>query len=477
MNLSRRVSVNTLAQLGGRLFNSTITFVITALILPVQLGEQGFGVFAFYLTLYQLFATMLGFGADTIVIREASRDRASAGRLIGMLIMLKARFAAVAVLLLVAVAVWFETLGARAALLTLAAMHLLFHAPSGAGAIFHVDMAFGRSALAAALGQAAWMIVTLGMLVAGVTEPAMYLIAFGAWAAVNGALNYHWARALVTVDFGSDRAQRRELWRDAWPVGVSISMAATYFYIDTIMLRPLLGEVAVAHYSAAYRLMGFVLMVPVLFSQVLFPVMTRLWAVGTDALAPFFQRTTRFLVSLSLVFPACVWMVRRDVMVLIYPEPFAQGALSLGILSLAVVPIFAAYPHIHLLLAAGHQRLMMRISAYGAAFNIVLNLLVIPRYGIEGAAVTTVATELYIVLAAAISTRRKLGLSFSLPLALRPLACAGATALALHFVLGSIDPDAVGLRVLIGVGMGVFGVLACGVLPLDLGGEEGAPAS
>jgi len=477
MSLSRRVSVNTLAQLGGRLFNSTITFVITALILPGQLGAEGFGVFAFYLTLYQLFATMLGFGADTIVIREASRDRAQAGRLIGMLIGLKARFAVAGILVLLAVAIWFESFGARTALLALGAMHLLCHAPSGAGAIFHVDMAFGRPALAAALGQATWLVATLVMLAAGVTEPAMYLVAFGGWAAVNGVLNYTWARARIHVDLGADRAERRELWRDAWPVGISITMAATYFYIDTIMLRPMQGEVAVAHYSAAYRLMGFVLMVPVLFSQVLFPVITRLWAAGNSVLEPFFQRTTRFLVSLGVIFPAAVWMVRGDVMRLIYPEEYAAGALSLGILAIAIVPIFVAYPHIHLLLAAGHQRLMMRISAFGALLNVVLNLFVIPRWGIEGAAVTTVATELFIVLAAANCTRRKLGIVFSLPLALRPLFCAALTAGGLHLLLGVIDPGAAGLRVATGVGLGVVGVLLCGVLPLDLGGEEGAPAT
>jgi len=477
MSLSRRVSVSTLAQLGGRLFNSTITFVITALILPVQLGEVGFGVFAFYLTLYQLFATMLGFGADTIVIREASRDRAEAGRLIGMLIRLKARFAMAGILLLVAVAIWFESIGARTALLALAALHLICHAPSGAGAIFHVDMAFGRSALAAGWGQAAWLIATLAMLAFDVTEPAMYLVAFGCWAAVNGLLNYRWARARIDVDWSADAAQRRQLWSEAWPVGVSITMAATYFYIDTVMLRPMQGEIAVAHYSAAYRLMGFVLMVPVLFSQVVFPVLTRLWSAGNTAVAPFFQRTTRFLISLGIVFPAAVWLVRRDVMVLIYPDEFVSGSLALGILSIAIVPVFAAYPHIHLLLAAGHQRLMMRISAFGALLNVVLNLIVIPRWGIEGAAVTTVVTELYIVLAAAISTHRKLGLVFSLPLALRPLVCAVLTAGGLHFALGAIDSDAAGLRVLTGVGMGVMGVLLCGVLPLDLGGEEGAPAT
>ena len=61
------------------------------------------------------------------------------------------------------------------------------------------------------------------------------------------------------------------------------------------MLRPLAGEVAVARYSVAYRLMTFVLMVPVLVSNVLFPVYSRLWAPGGEALRPFFQRSLAVL--------------------------------------------------------------------------------------------------------------------------------------------------------------------------------------
>src|SRR6185295_20100497 len=123
--------------------------------------------------------------------------------------------------------------------------------------------------------------------------------------------------------FDATAGERRALWNESWPAGVSIAMAAVYFYIDAIMLRPMLGEVAVAHYSAAYRLMTFVLMVPVLFSQVVFPVFARLWEAGAARLRPAFLRTTTFLAALGLLFPATVWLLRRDVMALVYPPEYA----------------------------------------------------------------------------------------------------------------------------------------------------------
>ncbi len=473
MSLSRRVGRNAAGQLSGRLVTSALAFVITALLLPRQLGEADFGVFAFYLTLYQLLNNVLDFGAGTIVVREASRDRAAAGRLIGMLIRLKARFAAVGFVVLVAVAFAFEGAGSRTGLLVIAALHLLFHAPAGAAAIFAVDMAFARSVLAGVAGQVVWLAATGVLVAADVTRPAPYLIAFGAGPVVNGVLAYVWARQRVHIRFDADADERRRLWRAAWPAGVSMTMAAVYFYIDTIMLRPLVGEVGVAHYSAAYRLMAFALMVPVLFSQVIFPVFSRLWARGASVLDPFFQRSTVVLVSLGLLFSATVPWVAGAVMDAVYPPEYVAGARCLAILSLAIVFVFAAYPHVLALLAADRQRVMMTISIGGAVLNVVLNLTLVPAIGIEGAAWATVATEGFVVAAAALAAWRLTGLHFR-PLALaRAAACATLACVSLALLLPRWEGSAE--RLVLGLVIGALGVAAAGVLPLELGTDEGAP--
>jgi O-antigen/teichoic acid export membrane protein len=433
-----------------------------------------FGLFAFYLTLYQLLQNVLDFGAGTIVIREASRDRERAGRLIGLLIGIKARLAVAAIVALLGVAWFFEGLSARTALLVLASLHLLAHAPSAAGAIFSVDMAFARANLASALGQTTWLAGTLLLMLAGVLEPSVYLMAFGLGAAAGGLLTWAWARRRVAIRLDGTAAERAALWTDAWPAGVSMTMASVYFYIDAVLLRPMLGEVAVAHYSTSYRLMGFVLMVPVLFSQVVFPIFSRLWPAGT--LDPFFQRTTALLAGFGLLFPPLIWLLRRDLMALVYPPDYAAGADSLGILSLAIPIVFAAYPHVLTLLSAGQQRLMMGISTVGAVLNVALNLWWVPRLGIEGAAWATVATEAFVLGSAALAVRRRAGLAFR-PLALaRPALCGALATLALWAVLRGLDAQAVALRCAAGIGLGVAAALGAGLLPLRLEAPEPATA-
>src|SRR5262249_62328 len=154
--------------------------------------------------------------------------------------------------------------------------------------------------------------------------------AFGLGFAVNGALAWRWSRERVRLDFSATRAEMAELWSAVWPAGVSITAASVYFYIDSALLRPLAGAEAVAPYSQAYRLLTFLLMVPVLFSQVILPVYSRLWAEGREALRPFFVRTTRFLFALGAPVSACVWLVSRDLMALLFRPDYAAGAPALS---------------------------------------------------------------------------------------------------------------------------------------------------
>ena len=479
MSLSERVGRNAAAQLAGRLTTSALAFVITALILPRQLGLEDFGVFAFHVTLYQLVMNVLDFGAGTIVIREVSRRRAEADQLLGLLVRLKALVAAAGVVALMGVAWLSEDDPTRRALLVVGAFHMLIHAPAGLTAIFHVDMAFRRHVLATVLGQAAWLAATLVLVLLAIREPVPYVLAFAVGPVVAGGLGWVWARRRVRPRFDAPPGALAELWREAWPAGVAMTAASVYFHLDTAMLRPLAGEVATGHYSAAYRLMTFLLMVPVLFSQVIFPVYARLADGPAAPLALFHGRAVATLAAVGLLVPASVPLVADEVMQLVYPPDFAVGAGALVVLCLAVPCVFLTYPHVQVLLARGHQRVQMRISVGAALLNVVANLWAIPRWGILGAAWTTVATEGVVLVGSVWCSWRLVGVRARPAALARPVLCAagagGLLALSLPWVQADTAWITAGLRVALAVLVCAVALAASGVLPLDLGTEEGAP--
>ena len=121
------------------------------MLLPRHLSGEAFGIFAFHLSLYQLLANVIDFGAGTIVVREASRRRGEAGVLLGSLELLKLAVGVVGVALLLGVAMVFEGWGLRLALLAVAALHLLCYSPGGTAAVTGWD-SVKRSASSASSG-------------------------------------------------------------------------------------------------------------------------------------------------------------------------------------------------------------------------------------------------------------------------------------------------------------------------------------
>ncbi len=480
MNLSKRVARQSSVQVSGRLYTALLAFAVTAIILPRHLDTATYGVTAFYFTLFLLLTNVLDFGAGQIVVREASRRREEAAELVGMLIGLKARIAWVGIGLVATLALAFDGPGnATTWLAIVASLHLLAHAPAGIASVLQVDMAFRPIVVAQCLGQSTWLLGTLALVALGVHEPGWFVVAFGLAGVVYGVSTWTAGRRVLEPSFGASVERRAWLWRESWPAGVAAAMATVYFYVDTLMLRPLVGDEAVAYYASAYRVMTFVLMVPVLFSQVIFPIFSRLWPAAPEQLGLVLTRSTRFLFSLGVCVAATLPWVAQDVIALIFPVEYAPGGPALAVLALATVCVFVAYPHVLVVLASEGQRTMMWISTGGVVVNIVLNLVTVPRYGILGAAWATVATEAFIVVASTVVARQRTGLVAGRSAYLRPLACAGAVSAGLAALSATAwwqdEALHVGVRVAFGFVAGVVGVALSGTWPLNLGVEAGGP--
>jgi len=468
VSLAARVTANSAVQLAARLATALIAFGITVLLLPRQLDEAGFGVYAFWATIFMLLGNVLDFGTGMVVVREVSRRRDQAGTLLGVLVGIKARFACAAVGLVWAAVLVFEGWTPRGMIVAVAAVHLLAHAATGALVIFHVDMRFSRVALAHVLGQSSWLAATLVLLAVGVREPAAYVAAFGLVPVVSGGLAWMWARRHVAIRFDADETTRRALWRQSWPMGVALTLATTYFWVDTVMLRPMLGEVAVAHYSAAYRLGMVAIMVPQVVNQVVFPLFSRAWTRGADALGELLAGTVSTLLTLGLAVAVVLPFVAADLMRLVYPPAYVAGAGCLAILAGAIVCVFVSYPHVDVLLAAGLPRLFMRLTAAGVVLNVALNLTLVPRLGIEGAAWATVATEALVLGAGAAMAARRVGVAVPPRALARPLAAGAAGAAGLALAPMETLPVWGRLAACAAVAAAILG--AAGTLPPRLGG-------
>lgn len=93
----------------------------------------------------------------------------------------------------------------------------------------------------------------------------------------------------------------------------------------------------------------------------------------------------------------------------LYGNEFMKGALSLSILTIGQVINTTCGPVAQLLNATGFHKQFRNISFFGAAVNIMANLLLIPYYGITGAAIANTLSMILWNIAATIYIKRKFG--------------------------------------------------------------------
>jgi len=204
-----------------------------------------------------------------------------------------------------------------------------------------------------------------------------------------------------------DGTSRAETETDASPralLGEGLSFSAVRWIgvlhnrLDTVLIQALAGSGALGLYAAAYRLMEAFKILPNLAERTLFPILSR--AVGDRVrLGRLTARSIKALVGIAAPLALLAWVLGPAVVPLIYGADYAAAAPVWAILMGALVLICAVRPHLQLMRALRRLHGVNLATAAAAALNLGLNLVLIPRHGILGAALATVASEAFLLAA------------------------------------------------------------------------------
>ena len=89
-----------------------------------------------------------------------------------------------------------------------------------------------------------------------------------------------------------------------------------------------------------------------------------------------------------------------------FGNEYISGYAALVILCVSQSVCIITGPGGVLLNMSGHEKIVMKILLFSATLNIILNAILIPRYGINGAAISTaISTVIWHVLQSAMSYR------------------------------------------------------------------------
>lgn len=226
--------------------------------------------------------------------------------------------------------------------------------------------------------------------------------------------------------------------RESWQLVANAVMALMVFNFDLIALRFFRDSVTVGWYSSAYALISFLSNLGVSFAYSVLPALARLGDSRAAGERGLYQ--TSLVAAIAITLPLAIGgaLTSAQLIHLVYGTGFEPAAAPLRIL-LAVVPLtWLRLVGQMALIARGRQRDVLLITAGSSLLAVVLDLLVIPRYGMAGAAVVTVAVEL-VRCALIAAAGASIGLGVPGPLRLwRPLAGAAVMAAVVAVALGRL---------------------------------------
>jgi O-antigen/teichoic acid export membrane protein len=178
------------------------------------------------------------------------------------------------------------------------------------------------------------------------------------------------------------------------PFGISSFAVIVSFKFDTVFLSLARTSSEVGWYSAAYSLVFVLLNGLLAFNGVLVPSLSRQYGFDPDGVSRFYQKAIRLLWSATLPIAVGTSVLADQLVVALYGSTFTPAGIALRIL-IWVLPTMTLTSICGAMTTVLHrERATARLNLVNATFNVSLNLWAIPHYGILGAAVATVATEL-----------------------------------------------------------------------------------
>jgi O-antigen/teichoic acid export membrane protein len=161
-------------------------------------------------------------------------------------------------------------------------------------------------------------------------------------------------------------------------------------YTDILLLHPIAGSEQAGFYQAAIVITDFLWLVPFAVQLTLLHSSSELWSSGRrDRIDEVAALATRSVFLVTMLFCVGIAVLADSFVPLYYGEQFEASIRPLRLLLIGVIGFAVARPIFAIGQGKGALRTLIYATGAAVAINVVLNLLLIPRYGTNGAAVAT----------------------------------------------------------------------------------------
>lgn len=374
--------------------------VISAIFVTVYvaryIGPESFGVLMYALAIVSVFMAISRMGMDSILVRELSLHTRKAPEMLGTAFWLMAMVASLSFLLLWGLVPLIEEDSDIRLYILIISVGIGFQTFYIADYNFQSIVKAKYSSIAKSLALSVSAILKIYL---------VYLKAELLVIVISFALDFVWISMALLITHVIKRQPNfftkfdkdcvMPLLRSAWPMVLSTLAIIMYMRTDQIMIKNMLGTYELGLYSAGTRIYEGWIMVFVVISTSLLPAIAELKKSSLEQYEKRLSQLFSLLFWGAMMGSVFVAIYSEEIIRLVFGQKF-MGAQAVFMLVMWSAPFAAIGSLTARYLTIERMERKIAIRTVAALFiNVSLNMVLIPFYGIEGAAIATLIAIIF----------------------------------------------------------------------------------
>ena len=378
---------------------TSICGFIWTILLARYLGVEEFGIYGFAVSFTGIFSILFDLGVGMYIVRHIATDYDSAPKYIGNTIPLKGLFSTVGffIILIILIIMKVDELT-----LTVTLLFTIEQIIKRFVELMNASFQAFEEGKYQSIGNSLLSILLLIFIILSIyTNLGLIGITVSYILANMFALIYEYYifnSRFVKPKFEFNTSFCKRVTLAALPFAVNAILYSVYYSIDLIMLTNIIGNYAAGIYNATYKLISVLTLFYSVYTAVIFPVMSKFFKNDKKLLITSYEKSIKYLMLCIIPIAVGTMFYSLDIIRLIYGPQYDNSAPVLSILIWTVCLLFISGASNTLLNASHKETTVTKIYAIAAVFNIVLNFFMIPYFSYNGAAITTVLSDVLIVI-------------------------------------------------------------------------------
>ncbi len=391
---SGKIARNTIYLTVATVGQKALAFLYFILIARLA-GVEDTGKYFFVVSFTTIFSIFVDLGLSSVLIRETAKKREMAGKYLGNILGAKVVLGLLTYLAVILAINVMDYPAATKLMVYLSGLVMLLDSFNVTFyAVFRGRQNLRYESVGVVVSEI--LIIVFGGVSLWLHAPLYFLLL----ALLSGSIfNFFFSSSLIFKKteirprLAWDKGVLTALFKIAYPFALAGIFVKVYSYLDAVLLSKMAGDAAVGFWSVAYKLTYAFQFIPMAFSAAAFPAMSAYFVSDKTMLRKTFERVLFYLAILAVPIAFGIFSLAEPLILKIYGVTYLPSILPLQVAIFTVIFIFLNYPVGSLLNATDRQMTNTAVMGVCMALNVILNVILIPRFSYLGAAISAVISH------------------------------------------------------------------------------------